>query len=87
MLQWADEMTLGVIRMLMTDPEIHHFLLLGCYRENEVNESHMLSKNLHDLRERGINFMKIKVGAIEKESINALISDVMSLPPSLCRPL
>lgn len=80
-------MTLGVIRMLMTDPEIHHFLLLGCYRENEVNDSHMLSTSLNDIREQGINIMTIKVGAIEKESTNALISDVMCLPLNLCRPL
>jgi predicted ATPase len=80
-------MTLGVIRMLMIDPDIHYFLFLGCYRENEVNESHMLSANLNDIREQGINFMTIKVGAIEKESVNALISDVLCLPPSLCRPL
>ncbi|KAL7499306.1 hypothetical protein ACHAWT_009981 [Skeletonema menzelii] len=86
-LQWADKMTLSVIRMLMTDPDIHHFLLLGCYRENEVNESHMLSTNLNDIREQGINVMTIKVGAIERESANALISDTMCLPPNLCRPL
>jgi len=86
-LQWADEMTLGVIRMLMTDPDIRYFLFLGCYRENEVNDSHMLSTSLNDIREQGINIMTIKVGAIEKESTNALISDVMCLPPNLCRPL
>ncbi len=86
-IQWADEMTLGVIRMLMADPEIRHFLFLGCYRDNEVNESHMLSANLNDIREQGINFATIKVAAIENESVNALISDVMCLPPNLCRPL
>ncbi len=71
----------------MADPDIHSFLLLGCYRENEVNESHILSTNLNEIRDQGINFMTIKVGAIEMESVNALISDVMSLPPTLCRPL
>ena len=85
--QWADETTLSVIKMLMTDPDVRHFLFLGCYRENEVNESHMLSANLNDLRERGINFMTAKVGPIEKESVNALFSDIMCLPPNLCRPL
>lgn len=80
-------MTLGVIRMLMADPEIHHFLFLGCYRDNEVNDKHMLSSNLNDIREQGINVVTIKVGAMEKESTNALLGDVMCLPPNLCRPL
>lgn len=80
-------MTLDVIRMLMVDPEIRHFLFLGCYRENEVSEAHILSTNLKQIREQGINFMTIKVGAVDKECVNALISDVMCLPPTLCRPL
>ena len=42
---------------------------------------------LNDMQSTGINITKIKVGPIEKESVNALISDALFLPPSLCRPL
>jgi len=86
-LQWADEMTLDIIRMMMTDPDIQHFLFLGCYRDNEVKLSHPLTEKLHALQEQGISIIPIKIGPIEKECVNKLLSEVLCLPPSLCRPL
>ena len=86
-LQWADDMTLDVIRMIMTDPDIKHFLFLGCYRENEVGLSHPLTAKLNDIQEQGINVITIKVGPIEKECVNSLVSEALCLPPSLCLPL
>jgi len=65
-LQWGDEMTLEVIRMIMIDPDVHHFLFIGAYRDNEVSLSHPLMKKLHDLKKQGISIMNISVGAIEK---------------------
>ena len=65
-LQWADEMTLDVIRMIMTDPDVHHFLFIGAYRDNEVNLSHPLTEKLNDLKEQGVNVINISVGPIEK---------------------
>jgi len=86
-LQWADEMTLDIIRMMMIDPDIHHFLFLGSYRENEVNGSHPLTKKLHDIKEQGTKIVTIKVGQIERECVNTLLSETLCIPPSLCQPL
>jgi predicted ATPase len=65
-LQWCDEMTLDVMRMIMTDPDVHHFLFIGSYRDNEVSLSHPLTEKLNDLKEQGINVINISVGPIEK---------------------
>lgn len=65
-LQWADDMTLDVVRMIMTDPDVHHFLFVGTYRDNEVNLSHPLTEKLNDMKDQGINVVNISVGAIEK---------------------
>lgn len=65
-LQWADDMTLDVVRMIMTDPDVHHFLFVGTYRDNEVNLSHPLTEKLNDMKDQGINVINISVGAIEK---------------------
>jgi len=86
-LQWADEMTLDIIRMMMTDPDIRHFLFLGCYRDNEVKMPHPLTLKLNAIQEQGISIVPIKIGPIEKESVNVLLSKVLCLPPSLSRPL
>ena len=86
-LQWADEITLDVMRMMLTDPDVNHFLFIGTYRDNEVSLSHPLTEKLNDLKQNGINIVTIKVGSIEKECVNALVSEALCLPPSLCRPL
>ncbi|KAL7470461.1 hypothetical protein ACHAXS_010701 [Conticribra weissflogii] len=83
-LQWADTTTLDVIRLIMTDPDIKHFLFIGCYRDSEVGLTHPLTSNLNDIQDQGINVVTIKVGQIEKECVNSLVSDALCLPPSLC---
>ena len=35
-LQWLDAATVDVIENLLTQPDVHHLLLIGAYRSNEV---------------------------------------------------
>ncbi len=41
-LQWLDAATLDLIEHLVTHPEVRHLLLVGAYRDNEVDPSHPL---------------------------------------------
>eukprot|EP00804_Cyclotella_cryptica_P016554 CCRYP_004743-RA/>CCRYP_004743-RA protein AED:0.15 eAED:0.15 QI:0/1/0.75/1/0.28/0.37/8/0/861 len=86
-LQWADEITLDVMRMILTDPDVNHFSFLGTYRDNEVSPSHQLAEKLHGLKEHGIDVLTIKIGPVEKECVNTIVSEALCLPPNLCRPL
>eukprot|EP00804_Cyclotella_cryptica_P027830 CCRYP_009244-RA/>CCRYP_009244-RA protein AED:0.13 eAED:0.13 QI:0/0.87/0.66/1/0.25/0.22/9/246/899 len=86
-LQWADEITLDVMRMILTDPDVNHFLLLGAYRDDEVSLSHPLTEKLNDLKQTDNNAVTIKIGPIEKECVNTLVAEALCLPPNLCRPL
>src|SRR5262249_45035142 len=36
-LQWLDAATLDLIEDLLTRSDLHHFILIGAYRDNEVN--------------------------------------------------
>ena len=58
-----------------------------CYRDNEVNPTHPLTGKLNYIKEQGASIVTIKVGPIEKESLNSLVSESLCLPSSLCRPL
>ncbi|KAL7484100.1 hypothetical protein ACHAW6_009743 [Cyclotella cf. meneghiniana] len=86
-LQWADEITLDVMRMMFTDPDVSHFLFLGAYRDNEVGLDHSLTEKLKQMKECGTNFVTVNIGPMEKEFVNTLVSETLCLPPSLCRPL
>jgi len=45
-LQWLDTATLELLEYLVTDPDVRHVLLIGAYRDNEVNSSHPLMRTL-----------------------------------------
>ena len=39
-LQWLDAATLDFLEDLLTQGDVHHLMLVGAYRDNEVNSSH-----------------------------------------------
>ena len=46
-----------------------------------------MSVKLREIEEREVGVTNIKLGPIERESVNSLISDTLCLPPRLCLPL
>jgi hypothetical protein len=51
-LQWVDKATLELLERLVLDSEIHHLMLIGAYRDNEVGPSHPLTHMLAKVRSR-----------------------------------
>lgn len=49
-LQWADAMSLSLLQLLYDQPHAH-LLLIGAYRDNEVDESHPLMRLLAVIKE------------------------------------
>lgn len=49
-LQWADSASLKLIELIMMDADIPYLFLIGAYRDNEVNPTHLLMINLEKLR-------------------------------------
>jgi predicted ATPase len=47
---------------MLSRPDVHHLMLIGAYRDNEVNSAHPLMRKLEAIR---------KAGAIVKEIILA----------------
>ena len=51
-LQWLDAATLDLIEDLLTRPDVQHLMLIGAYRDNEVNPTHPLMRKLEAIRQR-----------------------------------
>jgi predicted ATPase/signal transduction histidine kinase len=49
-LQWADAASLELLEVLLTDAAIRNMLVIGAYRDNEVDASHPLELSLARLR-------------------------------------
>ncbi len=52
-LQWLDAATLDLLEDLLTQPDVQHLLLIGAYRDNEVNATHPLMRKLDAIRQAG----------------------------------
>jgi PAS domain S-box-containing protein len=55
-LQWADEASLNLIQMVLRDKD-HCLLLIGSYRNNEVDQAHPLIKTLEEIKQNNVVYV------------------------------
>lgn len=55
-LQWLDAATLDLLEDLLTQADVRHLLLIGAYRDNEVNPKHPLMRKLEVVKSAGAGF-------------------------------
>jgi predicted ATPase/HPt (histidine-containing phosphotransfer) domain-containing protein len=76
-LQWADSASLSVLRQVLSSAEQEYLLVIGNYRNEEVDAVHPLSKCLEALEGR-LPIHRIEVGPLSSADVEAIVSD--SLP-------
>jgi histidine kinase len=86
-LQWADAASLELIRYLVGEGKIEYFLLIGSYRNNEVDVSHPLVFVLTDLERLGIEIGEITLRPLDMVNVNKLISSFLKCDESMSMPL
>lgn len=85
-LQWVDAASLDLIRTLITDPDSRHFLLIGAFRDNEVDTAHPLSVCLEEIRKiRPV--AEVRLGPLELPHVTQLLSDTVHHTREDCRAL
>src|SRR3984885_1483611 len=85
-LQWLDPATLTLIEYLLLHPDTRHLLLIGAYRDNEVESAHPLMLKLEDLRRAGARVDKIILGPLSVDDINQLLCDTLRRAPDELQP-
>ncbi len=76
-LQWLDAASLGFLEHLLTHSEVQHLLLVGAYRDNEVNSSHPLMRTLGVIRKAGARIEEIVLTPLTLEDVSRLVADAM----------
>jgi predicted ATPase len=79
-LQWADSASLNLIQLLVTDEKIKHLLIIGAYRDNEVQQGNPLYNLLQTLKKDGIEFGHRNLRPLESKHIHQWISDTLCAP-------
>jgi PAS domain S-box-containing protein len=86
-LQWLDAATLDMLVDLFTQPDVQQLLLIGAYRDNEVDSAHPLMRKLDAIRNAGARVGEINLAPLAREDIGRLITDTLSCIPATAAPL
>ena len=86
-LQWADAPSLKLLQLLATDPGSRHLLLIGAYRDNEVNDAHPLPLAIESMTKGGAKVTTVSLSALGPEHVEELIADSLRKPRAECSSL
>ncbi|MCP4132043.1 MAG: AAA family ATPase [bacterium] len=86
-LQWADLASLNLINLIITDKDIKYFLIIGTYRDNEVDASHSLAITLDTIREAGVPINTINLDVLNPANVNEMIYHFLRCPREASLPL
>jgi PAS domain S-box-containing protein len=86
-LQWLDTATLDLLEDLLTRSELQHLMLIGAYRDNEVNAAHPLMRKLEAIRSAGGKVKEITLGPLAKQHLEQLLVDALHCEPERSAPL
>ncbi len=86
-LQWADQPSLDFVGALLGEPGLDGLLLIGAYRDNEVDAAHPLTRLLRQPTRAGKPAPVLKLDNLQAEDIAALLADMLRLTPDAVRSL
>ncbi|MEA2811095.1 MAG: hypothetical protein QOJ17_5236, partial [Rhodospirillaceae bacterium] len=86
-LQWLDAATLDLLEDLLTRSELQHLMLLGAYRDNEVDATHPLMRRLDAIRQAGAQVREIRLEPLARDDLGQLIADALHCESERSAPL
>ena len=86
-LQWVDPATLDLIRALVNSSEVQYLLLIGAYRDNEVDAAHPLTRTLQALGAEGAQMQRLSLGPLPLGDLTPFVGDVLQGDSSHAEPL
>ncbi|MGB5970467.1 MAG: serine/threonine-protein kinase PknK [Spirulinaceae cyanobacterium] len=86
-LQWADLASLNLIRLLITDADSKYLLMIGAYRDNEVDAIHPLAQTLEQVKKEGAKVNNIVLQPLDINYTNQLIADTLNCSTKKSQPL
>ncbi|BAU64892.1 ATP-binding region ATPase domain protein [Stanieria sp. NIES-3757] len=86
-LQWSDSASLTLIQLLLSNLKSQYLLIIGAYRDNEVNATHPLRSSLAKIQKAGVVVNNIILQPLQIEQINQLVSDTLHTTPKKSRSL
>ncbi|MEH2111497.1 trifunctional serine/threonine-protein kinase/ATP-binding protein/sensor histidine kinase [Nostoc sp.] len=86
-LQWADSASLKLLKIILSDRNIQNLLIIGAYRDNEVDVTHPLAMSLDEIKNDGGIVSEINLKNLTPKDVNALIAETLSVSTILTQAL
>ncbi len=80
-LQWLDAATLDLLEDLLIQPDVQYLLMIGAYRDNEVDPSHPLVRKLEVIRRAGGTVHEISLHPLAPRVLVQLVADSLRYEP------
>ncbi len=82
-LQWLDAASLELLEHLLTDPGLRHLLLIGAFRDNEVDALHPLMRTLAAIRRAAVvPVHRIELAPLSAGDVKRLVADTLHCTPA-----
>jgi PAS domain S-box-containing protein len=85
-LQWADTASLKLIQGMIFVQKTN-LLLIGAFRDNEVDAAHPLMQTMDELRKSGVNIRHIELKPLQPDEICQLVAETLHRTYAKARPL
>src|ERR1700681_3118301 len=86
-LQWLDAATLDLLEDLLTQSDLKHLLLIGAYRDNEVDGAHPLTRKLDAIRQAGARVQEIRLAPLARDDLRQVLVDALRCESERAAPL
>lgn len=77
-LQWADSSSLRLLHFLLTEQRVENTLLVGAYRDNEVDVTHPLSQLCTSISRQNSSIREVTLGPLSQANITELLTDTLT---------
>jgi predicted ATPase len=81
-LQWADGASLALIDVLLTDSSTSRLMVVGIYRTNEVDKTHISYRTIEDLqqktRDKCFEMTQLEIGNLEPDAVHSIILELLA---------
>lgn len=80
-LQWLDAATLDLLEDLLTRSDLKHLMLIGAYRDNEVDTAHPLTRMIDVIKAAGGTVTQITLAPLGRKHLGQLLADALRCEP------
>jgi predicted ATPase/nitrogen-specific signal transduction histidine kinase len=77
-LQWADAASLNLMQDLLQGNKVPYLLMIGAYRDNEINKAHILNFAIHELEKSNLAFSQLILKPLPEHACNELVADTLN---------